>query len=281
MYFALGVVMLGVTIFALVYALNPETSGPGPNLGALATIAAFLFFRGARNLKKRTFILSLDHLGGDTRVPVLFLRSFAEDGKIDSGAKVLRGMLPWKWGKLLQPRPLMLSLWSLMRFRWTFEQVLAHATRKIGPLVAVGPLKAPPVLGAYNFYMGDDWKEQVHELAARAQLVVLRVGSTQGLLWEVGNLTTFLTPQKLLLFVPDGEKRWWWPFWRKGNRKKLYAQFRERTANQFPVALPETLAGAASIGFDADWRPILFKSRKQPADATSIEYVAYTVNAIT
>jgi hypothetical protein len=247
-----------------------------PGGGAGISILAFAWMRGVRNLKKRTYVISLNGLGGDTRAPVLFLRSFADDGQIVSGARLK------KWG-ILVPRRFVLSLWSFLLLHWSFEQVLAHATRQLGPLVAVGGRDAPPVLGAYNFYMGDDnWRERVRELAAQCQLVVIRAGVTPGLMDEVADLASFIDPQKLLVFFPNGNTRWWSPIWRLGSRRKIYARFREMTAKQFPVALPERLNGAVGLGFGADWTPFVIGSRgRPPADAASREYVGYMLGAIT
>jgi hypothetical protein len=250
----------------------------GMPLGAAGqiSIVAFALVRGVRNLKKRTYVISLDGLGGDTRAPVLFLRSFADDGRISSGARLK------KWD-ILVPRRFALSLWSFLCLRWSFEQVLAYATRELGPLVAIGGRDAPPVLGAYNFYMRDDnWRERVRELAAQCQLVVIRAGVTPGLMDEVADLTSFIDPQKLLVFFPNGNTQWWSPIWRLGSRRKIYARFREMTAKQFPVALPERLNGATSMGFGADWTPFpIGSSGRPPAVAASREYVGYMLGAIT
>jgi len=104
--------VLGLILFVLGGVLVAKL--PNGNPWVLWGPGAFLWFRGARCLKKRTYIVSLSALG-DTRTPVLFLRSFAQDGRISSGAKVM------KWGSFV-PKRFLLSLGSFLCFRWSFEQ---------------------------------------------------------------------------------------------------------------------------------------------------------------
>jgi hypothetical protein len=267
LYFALAVLTLLVGLLFW----NPATD-PLANGSMSLSIAGYFSFRGSRHLKQRAFI-SLDQLER-INAPVVLLRPFEQDGDLQSGARLI------KWTTFRHP---ILSLVSVVRLRWTFEQVLEYATREIGPLVAVGPRSAPPVLGARNLFMEDsDWQRQVASIAARAQLVVIRAASEvgEGLLWEVSNMTQLLKPDQLLLYVPEGERRWWFPSWGKGSRRTIYAQFRLKTEGHFRVALPESLNGAAFIAFGPDWQPLLLNPRRRPSDSKSREFVAYMVRAI-
>jgi hypothetical protein len=267
LYFALAV----LTLFVGLLFWDPATSLLS-SLQFWLAVAAYFAFRGVRHLKQRTFI-SLDQLER-IHAPVVLLRPFDQDGDLQSGARLI------KWTMFRHP---LLSLESVVRLRWTFEQVLEHATREIGPLVAVGPRSAPPVLGADNLFMNDnDWQEQVASIAARAELVVMRAASRvgEGLLWEVSKMTQCLRPHQLLLYIPEGERRPWFPAWGKGSRRTIYARFRLETEGHFKVALPESLNGAAFIAFGPDWQPILLKPRRRPSDSKSREYVAYMVRAV-
>lgn len=73
-----------------------------------------------------------------------------------------------------------------MNYRSEEENVMS-VVRKIGKPVAIGcPADKTPPLGAYRIYVGDDeWQDKVVELVERAKLVVLRIGLTEGLAWEV------------------------------------------------------------------------------------------------
>ena len=244
---------------------------------------ALLLFYGVRCLKARSVDqLTLAGLDNDGRAPVLFLRPFTEDNAVlSSGARIFNPLNPFSWGKLLRPRGLWASYRSFFALRWMVEQVLAYTTRQMGPLVAIGQPGTPPMLGAYNLYVGDDWQARVADLALRAQLVVLMAGTTPGLLWEVEFMQTRLDPVKCVIFVPDGQRRWWWPFWRKGNRRKVWDGFRAMSAALFPVALPERLGRAAFVGFKAGWQPFVLDPPRCPPQTSAGPHVAYRVTAIT
>ncbi|MET0917983.1 MAG: hypothetical protein ABWY07_06105 [Burkholderiales bacterium] len=108
--------------------------------------------------------------------PVLYLRSFADDGRAAR-----------RYGAL------------------TEEEQLAKALAWIGPFLAVGrPGETLPHVGAQRIYLADDeWQHRVLELMAQARLVVLRTGSTQGFHWEVEQALSVLTPDRLLLVADE------------------------------------------------------------------------------
>ena len=277
----LGAIVL-LFLAILVVSVNPENGNPW----APVFFAVLLLFYGVRCLKSRSVdLLTLDGLDNDSRAPVLFLRPFTEDSAVlSSGARILNPLNPFSWGKVLRWRGLWASYRSFFALRWTVEQVLAFTTRDMGPLVAIGQPDTPPVLGAYNLYVGDDWQARVEDLALRAQLVVLVAGTTPGLLWEVEFMRTRLDPVKCVIFVPDGQRRWWWPFWRKGNRRKVWDGFRTMSAKLFPVPLPESLGrfpSAAFVGFEAGWKPFVLDPPRRPSPTPVGPYVAYMVTAIT
>ena len=261
-----------------------EASEP-PELGRLPALIAFPFFLGGllqffnflRCLKSRSANeLKLEDIGNDTRPPVLYLRPFTVDNAVlSSGARVFNPFNPFTYYKL--KRTLFGGYGSFFKLRWTSEQVFEYVTRKLGPMVAIGQPNSPPVMGAYNLFVGEEWKERVQELAQRAQLVVLLAGdTTQGVMWEMSKATLWCDPEKFTLFVPGGRYRWWWPLWRIGSRRRNWAAFRkayehycenakpEDMPRQFPSPLPAKLKGAAFVGFKEDWSPVLLDPRSRP-----------------
>jgi hypothetical protein len=108
--------------------------------------------------------------------PVLYLRSFTDDGR----AARRHGVL-------------------------TEEEQLAKALAWMGPLLAVGrPGETLPHVGAQRIYLKDEeWQQRVAQLMAQARLVVLRTGSTAGFHWEVEHALSALTPERLLLVADD------------------------------------------------------------------------------
>jgi hypothetical protein len=125
--------------------------------------------------------------------------------------------------------------------------------KDIGPFVGIGtPEEDLPSLGAARIYVEEpQWRDAVKRLIQRARLLVFRVGSSAGFLWEVQSAIASKKPEQMILLVPRDEA--------------LYEEFRRATATLFPSPLP-ALSGwnvkmwfrgnlKAVIFFDADWQP--------------------------
>ncbi len=157
----------------------------------------------------------------DERPPVLYLRSFKDD---PTTARIVLST--------------------------TEEEQLAMVMREIGPFVAIGrPGEELPELGAARIYVADDeWQETITALMRKAQLVVLRIGQTEGFWWEVQRAVQYVQPEHLLFLVP--------------HNKTLYEDFRGQAAVYLPAQLPAYERGAGSFGslngliyFGPDWTP--------------------------
>ena len=91
----------------------------------------------------------------------------------------------------------------------TFEEVVTRQLKKLGPPIAIGrPGESLPPAGAARMYVSDDrWQAQVERLAIESQRIVLLLGKTPGLHWEIQKLFELGLLEKLiLLFPPSGEK---------------------------------------------------------------------------
>jgi len=127
----------------------------------------------------------------DPRPPVLYLRSFRDDGVsllAEQGGALRRRLM----GALRLPAP---------------EERMARILSRVGPLVAIGKPGEPlPELGAARLYVAhDQWQQKVTELMRRAALVVVRVGSSPGVLWEIEQALQQLPRQRLVLaLLGDG-----------------------------------------------------------------------------
>jgi hypothetical protein len=117
-------------------------------------------------------------------------------------------------------------------------------------MIAIGrPGEELPELGAYRIYVprDKDWREEVSNHISAAQLVILRLGETKGLLWELRTAIQHGEAKRLLLLVP----------WEKSD----YEAFRSEYATEFPAGLPEGVfrghAGSlyGIICFWPDWTP--------------------------
>lgn len=188
----------------------------------------FLYLSNKYNARMHRDSAAADLLASDPRPPVVYLRSFKADAQEDR--------------KLyLQSEPQ--------------EEKLASVFSKVGPFIALGqPGESFPVLGATRMYVGTDWQTSVTDMIARARLVVLRVGATNSLLWEVGYLKREVKPERLLFVIPRGRKN--------------YKEFRAMAQRFFPLPLPEYPIWKSSrarikglIYFEPDWtaRFITFK----------------------
>ncbi|WP_457033984.1 transferase [Kitasatospora sp. P5_F3] len=188
-------------------------------LGLAAVGAGFLILKYARPRSTRGAARALQ---ADGRQPVLYLRSFADDhtaAQIDDG-------IP-------------LNIHSR-------EEQLAAALGAFGPVIAVGrPGEPLPLLGAARFYLPlDDWKPTILRLMELSQLIVLRMGSGEGLRWEIEQVTATQPARKLLLLTPG-----------------RVAEAVESLAGRLPVPphLEEVAADAswisAAITFGPEWTP--------------------------
>lgn len=208
--------------------------------GAIFGGSLILLQLGIRRGKRMRAKPAVAVLEEDSRAPVLYLRPFEADNQ------------------LVRANP------GLPFLTKSYEQDLTHALRKLGPVVAVGnPLEDPslPELGAARIYFRDgDWQRQVSELMLRAQLVVLHIGSSPGVQWEVAKAIELDLPAKLILCIPNSP-----------DRDRLYDEFRRCTSWAFPKGLPSTANGQI-LCFESDWTPhVLQASQPVPSTTTSLQ----------
>jgi hypothetical protein len=153
---------------------------------ALGLVAWRMWRRAQRNEAPD----AAEAMAADPRPPVLYLRSFQDDGVpvLDDGGSTLTR----RFMALLAPQ--------------TPEQELAIILSKVGPVVAIGKPGEPlPELGAARLYVDDSrWQAEVATLMRRAALVVVRVGASPGVLWEIDQALEVIPRQRLVLTVLGG-----------------------------------------------------------------------------
>jgi hypothetical protein len=135
----------------------------------------------------------------------------------------------------------------------TEEELVARTLNDFGPMVTIGkPGEQLRELGAARMYVSEqEWHEKVSLLMQSAKLVVLRLGQTEGLWWELGQAIGKMRPEQLLIFVP------------RINDKATREAIRRRAEALFPKPLPEFAHSNSSWGnvgslrgflyFDPDW----------------------------
>jgi hypothetical protein len=187
--------------------------------------------------KKYAAVSAEEVMAADTRPPVLYLRSFMDDAA--ASGPVLSGPPGWV---LLFPKELV-----------TEEELLARTLKDFGPVVTIGkPSEELRQLGAARMYVSDaEWQEKVSSLIHSSQLVVLRLGQTEGFWWELENAIRQMNPHQLVVLVPTIRKQ------------DARDTIRRRAEALFPKPLPEfTRATGMHVGvgslrgylyFDPDW----------------------------
>ena len=128
-------------------------------------------------------------LAGDRRPPVLLLRSF------DDEALATR------------ERP--------SDFAVSVEKAIGRAVSGRGPLIAIGnPGEAAPDGHAYRTYLSnDEWQEVVLAWISDSQLIVVILGTTEWVRWELENICRQNQLGKTLVLLPPtdnaGKRRRW------------------------------------------------------------------------
>ena len=173
-----------------------------------------------RRSKRHTVKLADDVLKDDTRAPVIYLRPFDAD-----------------------------------RSAGEHEKSLSKLFSSVGPVIAIGrPGEKLPPLGAYRAYVDHhDWQTVVSSLIKHSRLTILRVGQTEGVLWEVKHAIEHCRPEQLVFLVPPPGQ--------------ACDEFREKVSAILPRPLPpnvhrRAVQGVSSIvHFLDDWTPELVPLR--------------------
>lgn len=119
--------------------------------------------------------------------PILYLRSFLNDKESSISTR----------GGLILPDA-------------TLEMRIRSATKRLGPLIAIGdPKEDMPTIGAVrSYYEHDDWQQRFKQYAKDAQLIILSIGLTESVMWELNELLRMKLEDKLVLHVKLPQQEW-------------------------------------------------------------------------
>ncbi|NQZ10207.1 MAG: hypothetical protein HRT35_23905 [Algicola sp.] len=192
------------------------------------------------------------------QAPVLMLRSFDDETLVD-------------------PRPLNF-------YQHRYEENLARALKTLGPVITIGhPGDEGGYNGAARLYVADShWQEAVEYLMQRSAAVLIIVGRSEGLWWEIEQALTNIDRKRLLFFFPYVDKinpnasRYddLKTFIARGNmlprafsplaeeRQRRYQHFRLHFSTHFDGELPEQLGDEQFIDFGSDGHVRLLKGKK-------------------
>ena len=127
----------------------------------------------------------------DPSAPVLLLRSFTDD------SVELQRSAPELWGVRLTHR---------------FEESIKEHLASYGPLIAVGKPGSLPEFGAARAFLAEDaWQPQVLDWMAQAVLIVVMLGQTKWVRWEIEQIIDRHYLNKCVFLIPPGasnEHRW-------------------------------------------------------------------------
>jgi TM2 domain-containing membrane protein YozV len=127
--------------------------------------------------------------------------------------------------------------------------------------VAIGrPAEDVPELGAARMYFPDDqWREQICAFMERARLVVIRLGTTDNIWWEVEHAIRNVDPARLILVVVESRKK-------RENLLRRLGELLGRPLREPEGRIPTWLMRVLSLGFQSYKYPLFltFSSRWEP-----------------
>jgi hypothetical protein len=83
------------------------------------------------------------------------------------------------------------------------EELVVSLLDPLGPVIAIGrPKERIPPAGAARLYVGDEWKDVVHDLLNRAQMVLMFAGRTPHFEWELRKVFQNETFAPTILILP-------------------------------------------------------------------------------
>jgi hypothetical protein len=178
----------------------------------------------------------------DPRKPVLFLRPFGED------------------------KPLTYDVFSAGETTTTImakAEDFLLALNAVGPLVSIGEPTWLSKLGIYphgafrDYVERGEWQHRVEELLDQAGMVVLAVGDSPGIEWEIVEARKRIGPESLLVCLSPRPAL---AFTRKSRARKertVYEHFAPMLRRHFEIDLPPFSEALYVIGFDASGTPIM------------------------
>lgn len=190
--------------------------------------------RGRRLFKEDALSL----LQRDKRAPILLLRSFEDDTLYDPSI-----------------RPISFRI----RFnRSRYEESLSRAFQSLGPFVTIGkPGEPVPETGASRLYVNDQqWTEAVDFFLRYSSAVVIIVGRSKGVWWEIETVLRRVQKERILFFFPYVESK----SSRESTLRTFYLFFRGKTYTKKTLAV---------MGGERQQRYALFRQRAENILATT------------
>jgi len=205
LFFALGIMWM----FGFLHVPLSVLSKFGAKMQDHLRQVGFLFLIYARQYFQPSFETLTRE---DQRAPVLFLRSFADDEKVDYQRS--DGAL----------------------FDFSLESRLAGHFNSIGPFIAVrSPNDKWPHLGAIRAELSDEeWQTTVVDWMSESKLIILMAGISQWITWELKKVVTLGHAGKLIIVFPQIRRSFW---------NRLFSTERTAASEQRLTAVREAFVG--------------------------------------
>jgi hypothetical protein len=197
---------------------------------ACATILAIGYRCGARSAK--------DLRAADLRPPIVFLRSFRDDGRgtlnPQSFLIELLGLANLSslrvFGPIASVNPVRLLRMLGGAGDDSSEEQLRNWFSRSGPFIAIGrPGEGIPTPGAGRDYVShEEWKQRVDDWVQRSQLVVIQPGQTHGVWWEINHVLTKRRREEVLFSLVALQGR-------QAEYEDFALRLRERTGLRIPL----------------------------------------------
>ena len=185
----------------------------------------------------------------DERPPIVYLRSFQDDGAFKSHFGIDEKYT--RTGVL----PLDLLYMLVGRANPSMEVELSRVLSRFGPFIAIGqPGENLAPEGASRMYADQAcWQNVVAAAMRDCQLVVWQAGTTPSVYWELKAIVKLCKPQSVVLLVPN-------PWLMKNEFERFRA-----TANSILLRpIPVTSSDINFVSFDHDWNPRFLAIKYQP-----------------
>jgi signal peptidase II len=136
----------------------------------------------------------------------------------------------------------------------TKEMKIVKVLRSKGSVIAIGkPGEKYASLGASRLYVAHHlWQEKVMKLIEESKLILLALGYSKSLIWELDTISKHTVPEKFYLYFPLSE-------YDSSDREKYWSFFLESyvkySTNPF-IQFPQSIGNIAFFKFDAGWTPI-------------------------
>ena len=269
----IAVVLLGlVGVFLALYLLH---------------LARAMFYPGVEDLLKV-----------DRRQPIVFLRAFYDDSIHFAQDKFDWASIFRNQKETLKLEEFIQSLWRSFRDRvytkrktemkepgirvekMRFENVIHKQLRQLGPVIAIGrPGERLPYLAAARKHFADDeWKDAILTWLERARTIVIVAGYSEGIKWEIEQITLKGYTKKVLVLLPPKPIRLitslgaFWEYWKSRNadhRRERWAVICEKFVPEASRRALRRMHVNQLIAFHLapDGQPVLIRGKQHTASA--------------